>query len=258
MRGLIGATANPIYEEAREDQDSLLRGLFMTSWLVEDFLTVNDNFGGQSCLITSASSKTSIALAYCVKRRGALASIGLTSPGNIAFCESLGCYGPRYRLRRHRHARRRCARRDGRHGRQRLSAERGASPFRRQYETLLQIGATHYEEMGPTEGLPGAEPEFFFAPTHIQTRSAEIGAGALMQALGTDYAAFRADADHWLGIQRNYGPDAVEKTYQAVLAGDNSLTRPDHFPMATVRLSARIEHVQLPTAFTILEQFFGH
>jgi hypothetical protein len=61
------ASANPIYEEAREDQDSLVRGLFMTSWLVEDFLEVNDFFGASSCLITSASSKTSIALGHCVK-----------------------------------------------------------------------------------------------------------------------------------------------------------------------------------------------
>ena len=39
------ASANPNYEAAREDQDSLLRGLFTTSWLVEDFLQVNDSFG---------------------------------------------------------------------------------------------------------------------------------------------------------------------------------------------------------------------
>jgi len=86
------ASANPFYEQAREDQDSLLRGLFMTSWLVEDFLEVNDFFGADACLITSASSKTSIALGHCVQKRGKLTSIGITSHGNVAFCESLGCY----------------------------------------------------------------------------------------------------------------------------------------------------------------------
>ena len=86
------ASANPIYEEAREDQDSLLRGLFMTSWLVEDFLQVNDFFDAKACLITSASSKTSIALGHSVRKRGELAGIGITSGRNVVFCESLGCY----------------------------------------------------------------------------------------------------------------------------------------------------------------------
>ena len=86
------ASANPFYQPAREDQDSLLRGLYMTSWLVEDMLDVNDAYGAEGCLITSASSKTSIALAHCVKKRGKVLAVGLTSPGNVAFCESLGCY----------------------------------------------------------------------------------------------------------------------------------------------------------------------
>ena len=43
------AAMNPFYEAAREDQDSLLRGLFVTSWLVEDFLDVNDGFAATAC-----------------------------------------------------------------------------------------------------------------------------------------------------------------------------------------------------------------
>ena len=86
------ASAYAIYEQAREDQDSLLRGLYMTSWLVADFMEMNDFFGASSCLITSASSKTSIALGHCVQRHDGVSSIALTSAGNVAFCESLGCY----------------------------------------------------------------------------------------------------------------------------------------------------------------------
>ena len=58
------AAGNPIYEPAREDQDSLLRGLYLTSWLCEDYIHDNDCFGARACLVTSASSKTSIALAH--------------------------------------------------------------------------------------------------------------------------------------------------------------------------------------------------
>ena len=42
------ASANPFYDVAREDQDSLLRGLFLTSWLVEDFLQVNEVLAGRT------------------------------------------------------------------------------------------------------------------------------------------------------------------------------------------------------------------
>lgn len=213
------AAANPIYEEAREDQDSLLRGLFMTSWLVEDFMEVNKAFGAQACLITSASSKTSIALAHCVKQRGKLASIGITSPGNVAFCESLGCYDKVVTY-------------DG------LDALDAASPvvmvdmagsasilhdlhhyFGDNMKYSCRIGATHYEDMGPVEGLPGAVPEFFFAPAHVQSRSKELGAQELMKRLGSAYFGFRQFCDGWLRVERSCGPEAVEAVYQQVLAG---------------------------------------
>ena len=213
------ASANPIYEEVREDQDSLLRGLFTTSWLVEDFLDVNDSFGGKVCLITSASSKTSIALAHCVKQRSALSGIGITSSGNIAFCEKLGCYdkvvayddvtsldallpvvavdmagSAKVLGDLHRH-------------------------FGDNMRHSCRIGATHYEETGDVSDLPGAKPEFFFAPTHVTARSAEIGGAELMTRIGAAYVRFREFADTWLTVERNYGPEAVASVYQAVLTG---------------------------------------
>lgn len=213
------ASANPIYEVAREDQDSLLRGLFMTSWLVEDFFEVNDCFGGSSCLITSASSKTSIALAYAVKQRGRLASVGVTSAGNVAFCESLGCYDTVVTY-------------------QQVASLDGTEPvvmvdmagstqvlsdlhnhFGGNMKYSCRIGATHLEGFGPVEGLPGATPEFFFAPDHLQTRSKELGSVEFMMRMGGAYVGFRQFCDTWLRIEKASGFDAVEAAYQSVLAG---------------------------------------
>ena len=191
----------------------------MTSWLVEDFIEVNDSFGAQACLITSASSKTSIALGHSVKSRGKLASIGLTSPSNVAFCEGLGCYD------------------------QVLSYDQyasldAASPvlvvdmagsaqvlsdlhhhFGDNMKHSCRVGATHYDEGGSTDGLPGAEPQFFFAPGHIQSRSKELGASTLMMQLGGAYVQFRQYCDGWLTIDRHNGEQAFSDTYQAVLSG---------------------------------------
>ena len=213
------AATNPIYEEAREDQDILLRGLYLTSWLVDDFLNVSDNFGGEACLITSASSKTSIALAHAVSQRGELTSIGITSAGNVAFCESLGCYETVITY-------------------DDIASLDAAQPvvlvdmagnakvlsdahhhFSDNMKYSCRIGATHYEKMGSVKGLPGAKPIFFFAPGHIQTRSKEVGTAKLMMQLGRDYVGFRQFCDGWLTVERGYGPDAVSEIYQSVLSG---------------------------------------
>ena len=221
------ATANPFYEPAREDQDSLLRALFMTSWLVEDLLDTTDASGAKGCLITSASSKTSIALAHCMHRRGKIASVGLTSPGNVAFCESLGCYDKvvAYDAIEGLDAAQPIAMVDmaGNAGVRRTVHHH----FSDNMKFSLQVGATHYDETGSADGLsveeelPGATPEFFFAPGHVQTRSAELGAAELMRRLSETYVEFRLFCDNWLRIEQSSDPEAAERTYQSILAGKN-------------------------------------
>ncbi len=217
--GFDRASANPMYEQSREDQDSLLRGLFMTSWLVEDFLKVNDFFDAEAFLITSASSKTSIALGHCVRERNELAGIGITSRGNVGFCESLGCYDKVVSYEDVAD----------------LDAEMPVvmvdmagsvkvltnvhHHFGDNMKHSCRIGATHYDESGPVKDLPGARPEFFFAPTHVKRRSEELGTRELMKRLGMAFMAFRKFSDGWLQVERSYGAEAATSTYQAVLAG---------------------------------------
>ena len=217
--GFDRASANPIYERSREDQDSLLRGLFTTSWLVEDFLKVNDFFGAAACLITSASSKTSIALGHSVSQRGKLVAIGITSPGNVAFCESLGCYDKvvTYEAVTSLDAAQAAVMVDM------AGSAKVISDVHHHFADKLthscRIGATHYDETGSVDGLPGARPEFFFAPSHIKTRSKELGATELNARLGAAYVGFRRFADAWLSVRRSYGAEAAASAYQEVLAG---------------------------------------
>ncbi len=213
------ASANPIYEVEREDQDSLLRGLFMTSWLVEDMIDMNDSYGATACLITSASSKTSIALGHCVSGRGKLKSIGLTSEGNRAFCESLGCYDEvvTYDDIASLDANQPVVMVDMAGSSQLLTDLH--HHYNNNMKYSCRVGATHYEGFGEVSGLPGAVPEFFFAPGHIQVRSQQLGASQLMMQLGMAYVAFRQFCDRWLRMERSYGPDGLVEVYQKVLAG---------------------------------------
>ena len=69
-----------------------MRGLFMTSFLADDFLAEQGYRGARSVLISSASSKTSIALAFQVRQGGRARAVGLTSARNAEFVRKLGFY----------------------------------------------------------------------------------------------------------------------------------------------------------------------
>src|SRR5262249_23828840 len=90
----VRVAADPSMSAGSEPYMSLMRPLFTTSFLIDDFLAESGFFGAGTVLITSASSKTSIGLAYCLKQRGAGRPevVGLTSQGNAAFVAGLGTY----------------------------------------------------------------------------------------------------------------------------------------------------------------------
>ena len=90
----VRVAADPGMPPGSEPYVSLVRPLFTTSFLIDDFLAGNDFFGAKTVLITSASSKTAMGLAHCLKQRGAGRPeiVGLTSKGNAAFVAGLGTY----------------------------------------------------------------------------------------------------------------------------------------------------------------------
>lgn len=214
---------DPMYSADREDQTMLLRGLFMTSFLCDDFLADNDHYGAESVLITSASSKTSIALGFTVSRAGRAKAVGLTSNRNLDFVKSLGCYdqvltydeveslpadrpvvmvdmagNAELKSRLHHH-------------------------FGEQMKYSCSVGATHWDATaGAATDLPGAKPEFFFAPGQIAKRSQDWGPAGLQERIGAAWAAFRDSTDGWLTIERGYGRAAVEAVFQQTLDAKTS------------------------------------
>src|ERR1700704_547110 len=84
-------SGNPAFAGKQGDYQALLRPLFMLSFLVDDFLAENEDYGVKRVMLSSASSKTAFGLAHLLHARG-VRVIGLTSAGNTAFVKSLGCY----------------------------------------------------------------------------------------------------------------------------------------------------------------------
>jgi NADPH:quinone reductase-like Zn-dependent oxidoreductase len=210
---------DPLYDVAHEDQLMLLRGLFMTSFLVDDFVSDNDLFSARSFVISSASSKTAIALAFLLARRGEGRVIGLTSPRNISFVEGLGFYDealPYDELKS-------------------LPADVPVvfvdhsgdgdvvngihHHFGNNLRYSCIVGATHWDSGPRANDLPGAPPTFFFAPTQLQKRIGEWGPTGFQERLGDSWQSFRASSDGWLRVVRGYGKSEVERVYAEVLEG---------------------------------------
>jgi hypothetical protein len=214
----LPTSGDALHAEAREDQILLMRGLFTTSFLADDFLAEQDYRGARSVLISSASSKTAIALAWQVKQRGHARPIGLTSARNAEFVRGLGFYDEvalydaigslaqepavfvdlagdgAVTAAIHRH-------------------------FGERLAVDCTIGATHWSAPRASEDLPGPKPEFFFAPGQIARRSKEWGPQVLAQRLAAAWTQFCDASDAWLRVVRSSGREALERIYQDTLAG---------------------------------------
>lgn len=213
-------SGDPAFAGRQGDYQALLRPLFMLSFLVDDYLDENALFGAKSVLLSSASSKTSFGLAHLLHARKTMRVIGLTSPSNVAFVQSLGCYdevvtydnvtsmpagapvayvdmagNSPLREKLHRH-------------------------FGDQMKYSGIIGLTHrLSSPGETFDMPGAKPQFFFAPDQIRKRAKEWGPGGVDQRFGAAWAGFAPKLDTWLKVTESRGPAAVKQVYLDTLNG---------------------------------------
>jgi hypothetical protein len=80
------------YSPETENLQILLKPLFLTSSMLADFLQDNQFFGATRLVFSSASSKTAYGTAVCLDNLSGLERVALTSAGNKAFVEKLGCY----------------------------------------------------------------------------------------------------------------------------------------------------------------------
>lgn len=91
----LRCAADPGYNPTREAWQLNFRPLFMTSFVLDDYVAELTN--GESLLLSSASSKTALGTAQLLKQqksaRGAnYRVIGLTSPSNVDMVSASDCY----------------------------------------------------------------------------------------------------------------------------------------------------------------------
>lgn len=198
------------------DLQLLYRPLFGTAFLLADLLASSDLFGATQVVFSSASSKTAYCTAALLRGTGRL--VGLTSPGNLAFVESLGVYDE---TRAYDEV-------------ASLAAApttyvdlAGSAPLRSAVHHHLGdllvhsavVGATQFDA-GTGERLPGAPPTFFFAPDRIVTRTADWGPDGFRSRYDAAWAGALTSLDSWVDVVAHAGPEALQALWPKVLAGE--------------------------------------
>ena len=209
--------ADAAYSAAAEDLLILYRPLFYTSFMLADQLEDNGFFGAHTLVVSSASSKTAYGAAFLLRDKG-IVVVGLTSPANVAFTESLGCYDrvlsyqdvasldpalptayidvagdPEVRAAVHRHL-----------GDQLV------------HEAI--VGVAH-QEMAGAEALTGPRTAVFFAPDQIRKRTQDWGRVELDARFATAWNSFAPTVASWVDVVVGHGPEGLRHAWLEVLAG---------------------------------------
>ncbi|CAA9540199.1 MAG: hypothetical protein AVDCRST_MAG30-4667 [uncultured Solirubrobacteraceae bacterium] len=210
-------------EAPHPDITVLVRPLFATAFLLDEMLRREGSFGAQTVLLSSASSKTALATAFQLARRAdGPPAVGLTSPANAAWTQSLGLYD---RVATYEEVEAVVA---GDEPLAYLDFSGDAALRRRIHEGAGErlehsavIGATHWEDTAAAgdEPLPGPEPALFFAPTHAAALTEELGRDELLRRMDHAWSAFADRADGWLDVEHGHGADAVQQVWRGLVDG---------------------------------------
>jgi len=218
-------TTDAAYREQDEDYQMLLRPLFITSFMLADFLQDREFFGAKRAIFSSASSKTAYGTAFCLEQTQGLERVALTSASNRAFVEGLGCYDrsleyselgsldpqvpsiyvdfsgdSALRLQVHQH----CG------------------------EALLHDcyagSAQSHEHLGSTsQGLPGPKPRAYFAPEQIKKRNADWGPAEVTRRFNEVQLRFiervQDERHPWIRVREHAGLEAARSLISDLVSG---------------------------------------
>ncbi|MEO1257417.1 MAG: DUF2855 family protein [Bacteroidota bacterium] len=211
----------PGFQKEKEDYLPIIRPLFATAFLIYYFLKDNDFFNTENIVLTSASSKTALGLAYMLnanKKEDGKKIIGLTSSRNIDFVKSNNYYDDV------------------------ISYEDAIGSVSDENTVIIDfagnagllngfyqklndalkhvalIGLTDWSADKNFNQIPVAQ--FFFAPTHIQNKYKEWGAEKTNLLLGQHMMGFISDMEKHLEISLINDQKSLQELFGNMLKGD--------------------------------------
>jgi len=204
-----------------EALEMILRPLFLTSFLLAEFLQREQLFGARRSVFSSASSKTAYGSAFLLAGTSQVEIVGLTSPRNLQFVKDLGCYARAlsYDQIDSLPADEATLYVDFAGGRELLS--RVHHHFTRLVHSCT-AGGTQWDALADGAPLPGPKPKLFFAALDMAV--GDSGGGVSLQVRMSEswrrFCARVLDVDKpWMRISSRQGRDAVEEVYTQMLQG---------------------------------------
>lgn len=209
-----------------EARTALIRPLFATSFLIEAWLADENMFGAESVVLTSASSKTALGLAHLLSVGKRAEVVGLTSSRNAEFVTATGAYD---RVVTYDDLRDGLG--DGRSGlddRPAVLVDFAGNPelvaavhnhYRDRLRRSVAVGFTHQSPSVNEPERPGPAPEFFFAPDHIQRRTAEWGGAGMAERIDAARKGFDAGPGQAMEITERIGSAEIVRAWEEAVDG---------------------------------------
>ena len=217
--GYSFTASDPSYA-AHKDLQPVLRPLFTTSFLIDDFLADENFFGAEQVLLLSASSKTALGTAYCLKQRGDIKVTALTSESNQAFTSGTGFYDDVHTYD---------AITDMNPDVKTVVVDMSGNAavidtleqhFEENITYICRVGMSHWQDATKRPPKRTATPTaFFFAPDRAKQRIGDWGREGFGKNLAARWMPFLNSASDWLEIENSAGIEAVLENYVDLLNG---------------------------------------
>ncbi len=217
-RGFIRTDLDGMYTSLLEEhRHSLLRGLYLTGFLIDQFFRTQRYLGATQAIVMSASSKTALGYASCAGKETDLKLVGLTSASNRDFVESTGLYAKVLTYDEV----------------DQIEMEPSvvvdmagagsvvAAVHGRLAELIahsMVVGKSHHDA-GPALVPAGPQPTMFFAPTAMDSCLAEWGAQEYALRTKAGLAAFIESSRTWLTVEEHHGPTAAQAAWHSLYSG---------------------------------------
>lgn len=197
----------------------IFKPLFGTSFLLNSFFETNDFFNAQNIVITSASSKTAIALAYLFNQTELKKNIiGLTSASNLDFVRSLNCYDVvlSYDEIKDLEQSLSCIIDFAGNKKIMIALQTHLLP---NLKFCSVVGISHWNQQVLDEKLP-FRSELFFAPSYAVEKIKEWGIGEYNRKFSEVFTPFMYWSKHWMEVERVFGGIEIIDKYNEVLEGN--------------------------------------
>jgi len=203
-----------------DNEQSLLYPLFATAFSIVDLCAEYDWYGADHAIILSASSKTSIGLAYAINyTKGAPKPIGVTSSRHKNAVESLGIYDQVFSYDEidQLENETKCCIVDMSGNKNLLGSLHKI--YGENMMSTLSVGATHWDSLEVNDGIIQERTHQFFAPSQIESMIKRFGPQGFSQQLGAFIQESFVKTRSWLKFEELDSIESLSSIYPDVCAG---------------------------------------